>query len=334
MTEPAFWLFALAVSLAYVYAFIGGFTDAANAIATSVGSRVLSPRAAVILAGFFNLLGGLTGTAVAVTIGKGLVDPSVLSLETVVAALCGAMAWSLFTYFLGIPVSETHGLIGGLVGAAVATAGIDVIQWNGLTKTLAAIIISPITGFSLGFLVLFAIYFFFGHARRGRVMPAFQNLQRLSAAYMAFSHGRNDAQKPMGVLALALALYFGLKEVTVPIWVVVSCALVAAIGTAYGGWRIIRTLGMKITSLDPVQGFAAEFTAAGVIQVASELGIPISTTHTITSAILGVGTIRRWSAVRWGVTFEIFMSWVLTLPVTIALGGIFLLILKELSSRF
>jgi PiT family inorganic phosphate transporter len=330
--EPAFWLFALAVMLAYIYAFVGGFTDAANAIATSIGSRVLSPRAAVIIAGFFNLLGGLTGTAVALTIGKGLIDPGVLSLETVVAALIGAMAWSLFTYFQGIPVSETHGLIGGLVGAGIATAGFDVIQWSGITKTFAAIVVSPITGFSVGLAFIFAIYFFFWRVSRGRAMPVFKNLQRLSAAYMAFSHGRNDAQKPMGVLALALALYFGWKEVTVPIWVVVSCALVAAIGTAYGGRRIIRTLGVRITALDPVQGFAAEFSAAGVIQVASELGIPISTTHTITSSILGVGTSRRWSAVRWGVTLEIFTSWVLTLPVTIALGGLFLFLLKWFSA--
>jgi PiT family inorganic phosphate transporter len=332
MTEPALWLFVLAVILAYVYAFVGGFTDAANAIATSIGSRVLSPRAAVLIAGCFNLLGGLTGTAVALTIGKGLIDPSVLSLETVIAALAGAMAWSLFTYFLGIPVSETHGLVGGLVGAGVATAGWNVIQWDGVTKVFAAIVVSPITGFSVGLTIIAAIYFLFRRTTRGRAMPLFRNLQRLSAAYMAFSHGRNDAQKPMGVLALALALYFGSKEVTVPIWVVVSCALVAGVGTAYGGWRIIRTLGVKITALDPVQGFAAEFTAAGVIQVASELGIPISTTHTITSAILGVGTSRRWSAVRWGVTLEIFISWVLTLPVTIVLGGLFLFLLKLLSA--
>jgi inorganic phosphate transporter, PiT family len=331
MIEPALWLFMLAVGLAYVYAFVGGFTDAANAIATSVGSRVLSPRAAVAVAGVFNLLGGLTGTAVAVTIGKGLVDPTVLSLNTVVAALCGAMAWSLFTYYLEIPVSETHGLIGGLVGAAVATAGFDVIQWNNLKTVLAAIVASPIAGFSAGFFIVSLIYFFFQNTHRGKVMPVFKNLQRASAAYMAFSHGRNDAQKPMGVLALALALYFGWKEVTVPVWIVVSCATVAAIGTAFGGWRIIRTLGIRITSLDPVHGFAAEFGAAGVIQVASELGIPISTTHTITSAIIGVGTKRRWSGVRWGVFLEILISWILTLPVTIALGAAFLFLLKQFS---
>jgi len=331
MLEPTFLLFAIAVALAYVYAFVGGFTDAANAIATSIGSRVLSPRAAVLVAGSFNLLGGLTGTAVALTIGQGLMDPSVLSLETVIAGLAGAMAWSLFTYFLGMPVSETHGLIGGLVGAGVATAGWGAIQWSGITKTLAAIVVSPVTGFSIGLTIILMIYFFFRNTRRGRSMPVFRNLQRLSAAYMAFSHGRNDAQKPMGVLALALALYLGWKEVMVPIWVVVSCALVASVGTAYGGWRIIRTLGVRITGLDPVQGFAAEFSAAGVIQAASEFGIPISTTHTITSAILGVGVSRRWSSVRWRIMLQIFTSWLLTLPVTIALGALFLFLLKQVS---
>jgi inorganic phosphate transporter, PiT family len=255
-------LFGFAVLLVYVYAFVGGFTDAANAIATSVGARVLSPRAAVAVAGGFNLLGGLTGTAVALTIGRGLVDPAVLSLATVVAALLGTMAWSLLTYRLGIPVSETHGLIGGLVGAGVATAGPGVIQWQGLTKTLMAIVASPTLGFLGGVALIVAIYRILFHRRRGRIIPVFKHLQRASAAYMAFSHGRNDAQKPMGMLAVAIALHFGAPDVSVPTWIVVSCALVAAIGTAYGGWRIIRTLGLRITVLDPVQGFAAETAAA------------------------------------------------------------------------
>lgn len=330
MPEQSLIVFALAGLLAYVYAFVGGFTDAANAIATSVGSRVLSPRAAVAVAGVFNLLGGLTGTAVAVTIGKGLVDPTVLSLLTVIAGLAGAMTWSLFTYRFGIPVSETHGLIGGLMGAALATAGPAVVRWEGLTKVFAAIIASPAIGFVGGMVLIIGVYRAFHRSSRGRALPWFKNLQRLSAAYMAFSHGRNDAQKPMGVLALTLALYFGWKDVTVPLWVVLSCASVAALGTAYGGWRIIRTLGMRVTALDPVQGFAAEVSGATVIQVASELGIPISTTHAITSSILGVAAPRRLSAVRWGVTFEIFLSWLLTVPVTIALGALFLGVLRGL----
>jgi inorganic phosphate transporter, PiT family len=321
-------VFALAVVLAYVYAFVGGFTDAANAIATSVGSRVLSPRAAVVLAGSFNMLGGLSGTAVALTIGKGLIDPSALSLTTVVAGLAGAMTWSLLTYRIGIPVSETHGLIGGLVGAGIATAGISVIQWQGLSKTLVAIVASPTLGFIGGLAIIVAIYWTLHKKPRGHVVPVFKHLQRASAAYMAFSHGRNDAQKPMGVLAMALALHYGWKEVTVPTWIVVSCASVASVGTAYGGWRIIRTLGMRMTALDPVQGFAAEVAGASVIQGASELGIPISTTHAITSSILGVGAVRRLSAVRWGVTRRIVLSWILTVPATMLLGAAALWVLR------
>jgi inorganic phosphate transporter, PiT family len=328
MGEQTGLVFVLAVVLGYIYAFVGGFTDAANAIATSVGSRVLSPRAAVVLAGAFNLLGGLSGTAVALTIGKGLVDPAALSLVTVVAGLAGAMTWSLLTYRIGIPVSETHGLIGGLIGAGIATSGVGVIQWNGLSKTLIAIVASPTLGFLGGLVIIVSIYRIVYNKARGHVMPVFRHLQRASAAYMAFSHGRNDAQKPMGVLAMAIALHYGSKEVTVPTWIVVSCALVAAVGTAYGGWRIIRTLGLRMTALDPVQGFAAEVSGASVIQAASELGIPISTTHAITSSILGVGAARRLSAVRWGVTFRIFLSWILTVPATVLFGAVALWCLR------
>ena len=328
MTEHTALVFVLAVVLAYVYAFVGGFTDAANAIATSVGSRVLTPRAAVVVAGVFNLMGGLAGTAVALTIGKGLIEPSALSLLTVVAGLAGAMTWSLLTYRIGIPVSETHGLIGGLVGAGIATAGVGVIQWQGLTKTAIAIVASPTLGFIGGLTIIVIIYRSLYRVRRGKIMPAFKHLQRASAAYMAFSHGRNDAQKPMGVLAMAIALQSGAKDVTVPLWIVFSCASVAAVGTAYGGWRIIKTLGMRMTALDPVQGFAAEVSGATVIQAASELGIPISTTHAITSSILGVGAARRLSAVRWGVTLRIFMSWIFTVPATMLLGALALWVLR------
>jgi PiT family inorganic phosphate transporter len=325
--ENSLGLFAFAILLGYVYAFVGGFTDAANAIATSVGTKVLRPRTAVIMAGVFNLLGGLTGTAVAVTIAQGIVDPSVLNLGTVVAGVAGAMTWSLFTYIFGIPVSETHGLIGGLIGAGAATAGWGAVETGSVTEVIAAIGASPIVGFLGGAILILAIYWLFRRVNRGRIMPLFNNLQRLSAAYMSFSHGRNDAQKPMGILALAIALYYR-QEVTVPVWIIVSAATIAALGTAWGGWRIIRTLGMRMTELDPVQGFAAEFAGANVLEVASILGIPVSTTHTITSSILGVGASRRLSAVRWGVTAQIFLSWVLTLPATIAAGAFYVILLS------
>jgi PiT family inorganic phosphate transporter len=327
VTDPSLAIFILVVVMGYVYAFVGGFTDAANAIATSVGSRVLSPRSAVLMAGVFNLLGGLTGTAVALTIAEGIIEPALLSLTTVVAALAGAMSWSLLTYRFGIPVSETHGLIGGLIGAALATAGTEGVKWEGLTEVLVAIGASPAIGFIGGIALIVIVYWLFHRARRGRVMPWFRHLQRASAAYMAFSHGRNDAQKPMGVLALGLALYFG-RDPSVPLWVILSAATVAAVGTAWGGWRIIRTLGMRVTDLDPVQGFAAEVSGATVIQLASQVGIPISTTHAITSSILGVGASRRLSAVRWGVTIQIFTSWLLTVPVTVGLGALYLVILR------
>ncbi|MGH2676327.1 MAG: inorganic phosphate transporter [Actinomycetota bacterium] len=329
MSDPSLAVFVLVIVLGYVYAFVGGFTDAANAIATSVGSRVLTPRAAVLMAGVFNLLGGLTGTAVALTIAQGIIEATLLSLTTVVAALAGAMSWSLLTYRFGIPVSETHGLIGGLVGAALATAGMEGVKWEGLTEVIVAIGASPAIGFIGGIGLISIVYWLFHRARRGRVMPWFRHLQRVSAAYMAFSHGRNDAQKPMGVLALGLALYFG-HEPSVPLWVILSAATVAAVGTAYGGWRIIRTLGMRVTDLDPVQGFAAEVSGATVIQLASQVGIPISTTHAITSSILGVGASRRLSAVRWGVTLQIFTSWLLTVPVTVGLGALYLVILRAI----
>jgi inorganic phosphate transporter, PiT family len=329
VAEESLALFVVALALGYVYAFVSGFTDAANAIATSVGSRVLRPRTAVLMAGVFNLLGGLTGTAVAVTIASGIIDPAVISLTTVVAGVLGAMTWSLFTYLFGIPVSETHGLIGGLVGAGAATAGWEVVETEGLTKTVAAIGASPVIGFSGGVVMIVLIYWIFHRMRRGPALRGFAWAQRASAAFMAFSHGRNDAQKPMGIIALAIALYYQ-QDVTVPLWIVVSAATVAAFGTAWGGWRIIRTLGMRVTELDPVQGFAAETSAAGVIQIASQLGIPISTTHAITSAIVGVGVTRRLTAVRWGVTGRIGASWVLTLPAAVGLGALYLVILRAI----
>jgi PiT family inorganic phosphate transporter len=233
------------------------------------------------------------------------------------------MAWSMATYYFGIPVSETHGLIGGIVGASIAAAGLGVIQWSGLIRVLIAIILSPLLGFIGGILVMIPIYRFFSASSPSRMKSLFRNLQRLSSAFMAFSHGRNDAQKPMGVVVMAMALYYGWTEMSVPIWVILTVGITAGIGVAMGGWRIIRTLGMKIAALRPEQGFAAETSAAGILQLASVLGIPVSTTHTITSAIIGVGTMRGFSQVRWGIVIDIVYSWIFTLPATIVLGWIF-----------
>ena len=318
--DSATLLFVAALMLGYAYAFVSGFTDAANAIATAIGTRAFTPLQAVLLAAALELLGALTGTAVAVTIGQGIVALGVLSPAGVLAALVAAMSWSLITFVRGIPVSETHGLVGGLVGVGLFTGGAGAIQWKSLLPVLASILISPALGFAGAAVLLVVIYRLFARVPRSRTTPLFRNLQRLSSLYVAFSHGRNDAQKPMGILAMALAGYFGWQTIHVPAWVIVSVALVAGVGVASGGWRIVRTLGMRVTGLRPVQGFAAETSAATVLELASFLGIPVSTTHAITSAIVGAGTLHGRKDVRWDVVGEIAISWMLTLPVTVALG--------------
>lgn len=325
MENASFILLIISIFWGYVYAFVGGFTDAANAIATSVGSRSLGPKTAVIMAGILEIVGALTGTAVALTIGKGLVDTSLISPLTVTAAVMGSMAWSLITYYYGIPVSETHGLVGGIIGSALATAGFGSIKWMSINKVLIAIIVSPLLGFFAGMFLMIVIYGLFHSYRARKVSAVFKNLQRFSAAFMAFSHGRNDAQKPMGIIILALAAYSGTQYAgsSVPLWIILTVGLVAGIGVAYGGWRIIKTLGMKIADIGPVEGFAAETSAAGVLQIASFFGIPVSTTHTITSSIVGVGSALRFSNVRWQVAIDIAISWILTLPVTIFFGFAF-----------
>jgi inorganic phosphate transporter, PiT family len=326
--DAGFAVFIAAIVMSYVYAFVGGFTDAANAIATSVGTRAFTPGQAVLVAAVFELLGALTGTAVALTIGTGVVDTDALTQGAVVAALAGAMTWSLLTYRYGIPVSETHGLIGAILGVGLAYAGVDAVIWGGVTPVLLAIILSPALGILGGMAMYLIVQSVFARTTRHTGMTWTRNLQRLSAVYMAFSHGRNDAQKPMGVLTLALVVYLGFSGDSVPLWVVLSVGAVAALGVAVGGWRIIRTLGMRITGLDSAQGFAAETSAATVLQLASEAGIPVSTTHTITSAIVGVGAVSNWRSIRWTLVLEIVSSWVLTLPATILFGFVYALLLR------
>jgi PiT family inorganic phosphate transporter len=326
--DAALLVFIAAVAMSYVYAFVGGFTDAANAIATSVGTRAFTPGQAVMVAGVFELLGALTGTAVALTIGTGVVRPELLTQGAVVAALAGAMTWSLMTYRFGIPVSETHGLIGGILGVGLLYAGPEGIIWGGVLPVLLAIIASPALGVVGGMVMLILVRAVFGRTHRSTGVAWTRNLQRLSAVYMAFSHGRNDAQKPMGVLTLALVVYLGFPSDEVPLWVILSIGVVAAMGVAVGGWRIIRTLGMRITGLDSAQGFAAETSAATVLQLATQFGIPVSTTHTITSAIVGVGAVSNWRSIRWILVMEIVSSWVLTLPATILFGYLFAALLR------
>jgi PiT family inorganic phosphate transporter len=326
--DTALLVFIAGIAVSYIYAFMSGFTDAANAIATAVGTRAFSPSQAVLVAGLFEMLGALTGTAVALTIGKGIVTPELLTPSAVVAAVLGAMTWSLLAYLRGIPVSETHGLIGGIIGVGLAAAGPQAVIVGGVTPVLIAIVASPALGVLGGALMLVIVVRILSRTTRRRATEWSLNLQRLSSIYMAFSHGRNDAQKPMGILTLALITYYGGTYDAVPLWVILTVAAVAALGVAAGGWRIIRTLGMRITGLKPEQGFAAETSAGTVLQVASEFGIPVSTTHTITSAIVGVGLVTGWKKIRWKLVLEVVASWVLTLPATILFGFGYALVLR------
>jgi PiT family inorganic phosphate transporter len=340
-------LFLLVLLAAIAFEYINGFHDAANAIATVVSTKVLTPRQAILLAAFFNLLGAFLGTAVAKTIGSGQVDIKVVTMLTVLCALTAAIAWNLLTWWLGLPSSSSHALIGGLCGAALSTSNGDwsVLIWHKNGKGLwpqiiVPMVTSPVCGFLIGALLMALITLCVFKLRPRIVNGVFGKLQIVSAAAMGLSHGTNDAQKTMGIIALALitatkngafdhlppAFHFlkinaaQIKEFPIPMWVVCLCALTMAMGTAAGGWRIIRTLGHKMVKLQPVHGFAAETTAALIIQAASHLGIPLSTTHVISTSIMGVGATKRFSAVKWGIVHRIVWAWVLTLPITGLLG--------------
>ena len=295
--------------------FVNGWTDAPNSIATVVSTRVLSPQRAVIMATLLNTAGAFSGTAVAATIGKGIVDASIINTTTVAAAMVGIVLWSSLAYYMGgLPTSESHALVAGLAGAGLATAGPSVLLWEGWSKVLIGLLFSTFLGFLGGLGIMLLLYRVFYRSRPGTVRILFGRLQVLSAAFMAFSHGSNDGQKFIGVFTLALVLGGILPEFAVPVWVILLCAATMGIGTALGGWKIIRTMGIRLTKLQPIHGFSAETSAALVIEVASRFGIPLSTTHTIGTSIMGVGSIQRFSAVRWGVAGEIIMAWLLTFP--------------------
>jgi PiT family inorganic phosphate transporter len=309
-------LLVLIIVLGLTFDFINGFHDTANAIATSVATRVLSPGRAVLMAGVLNFLGALSGTAVATTVGKGIVPPELSTQSLVISALVAAIIWNLLTWYLGLPSSSSHALIFSIVGAGVASSGWQAIQFGGLEKTFQGLVFSPFLGFVGAFIVMLLLLNLFAASFPATVTRIFGRAQVLSAAWMAFSHGSNDAQKTMGVMTMALASYFGWggSNWAVPLWVIVAAATAMALGTSIGGWRIIRTMGLRVVAMRPIHGFAAETASATVIELASRLGIPVSTTHTISSAILGVGSTRRLSAVRWGVAGQIVMGWVFTIP--------------------
>ena len=295
--------------------FVNGWTDAPNAIATVVSTRSLSPGQAVVMASVLNLLGVLSGTAVAATIGQDIIDPTVVDLTTVGGAMVGIIVWSTFAAMFGLPTSESHALVSGLAGAGYATAGLDALVADGWVKVGYGVMFSTFLGFGGGYLMMVLVYNVFRNAVPSRMRNTFRALQIFSSAFMAFSHGSNDGQKFMGAFTLALVLGNALPTFAIPKWVIFLCAGVMALGTITGGWRIMRTLGMKVTKLETHQGFAAETAAATTIELATRLGIPLSTTHTISTAIMGVGATRGVSAVRWGVTQELVTAWILTFPI-------------------
>ncbi|MBU6435230.1 MAG: inorganic phosphate transporter family protein [Nitrospirae bacterium] len=300
--------------MALLFDFSNGWHDAANAIATVVSTRVLSPTHAVLLAATLNVAGAFMSTAVAKMVGGGIVEPSAVNQGAVCAALVGALIWNLITLTLGLPTSSSHALLGGLVGAAFAQGGMAAVKFSGLTTVLEALFLSPFMGFLVGYFLLVAIYWMTFRITRSVGNTLFRRLQLVSSSLMAFSHGSNDAQKVMGIITLALVSGGLLDRVDVPTWVIVSCAVAMGLGTAIGGWRIIRTLGMGIVKMEPVHGFAAETSAAFILLGTAHFGLPVSTTHTIASSILGVGSVNRFSAVRWGVSVRIVYAWLFTLP--------------------
>jgi len=320
--------------LAVLFDYINGFHDTANAIATSVSTRALRPEHAILMSATANFVGALTGTAVAKTISSGLATtPSGSAGQTIVAAaLIGAIVWNLITWRFGIPSSSSHALIGGLLGAVVASIGASAIIVDGVVgKVIVPLILSPFLGITIGFLMMVVIFNVFRRANPRRMNDRFRRLQVISAGFMAFSHGSNDAQKTMGIMTLAL-IASGLlpADAPIPLWIIVLAATAISFGTAAGGWRIIKTMGQKVVKLDPVHGFAAETTAATIILTASHFGMPVSTTHVISSAIIGVGSSDRLSAVRWGVAGNIVIAWIVTIPASAGiaalawwLGGLF-----------
>lgn len=309
--------------------FVNGWTDAPNAIATVISTRVLSPLQAVVMAVALNLVGALiTGTAVATTISKGILKPEVLDLTVVAAAMLSIVIWSTITWRYGLPTSESHALIASLTGAGLVAAGPSVLLGEGWMKVLIGLLFSTFLGFSLSVLLMTALLWLLRGASPATAGGLFSRLQLASSAVMAFSHGGNDGQKFMGAFALALFLGGAIGQPEVPLWVIWICAAVMGLGTAFGGWRILRTMGFRLTKLEPVHGFAAESSASFSILLASHLGIPVSTTHTINTSIMGVGATQRLSAVRWGVTRDIVTAWILTFPVCGILAAVLTVILR------
>jgi PiT family inorganic phosphate transporter len=339
MAEPSLWLLLLIIALAIGFGMVNGFNDAANAIAPAVGTRALSPRNALIIAAISNMAGAATGTAVAQTIGKGILVEGAITYETVIAALASVIIWATLATYLGMPISLTHGFVAGLAAAGIAAVGSEAVVWSVLGRVLAAVVTAPLLGFTGAFLLMVITFWVFRRTAITKLRIIFSRLQILSAAFIAYAHGKNDGQMPIGIITMALVIYyqrigkFGPAEAAamwenIPWWIIIISALSISSGMAIGGWRVIQTLGMRVTTLRPVRGFTAQASAAAVIETASQLGIPISTTHCISSAVMGVGSTKRLSAVRWGVAGTIIAAWILTFPICGGLGYLFAWLLK------
>jgi PiT family inorganic phosphate transporter len=328
-----FILLGLVVFLALVFDFINGFHDSANAIATVVSTKALSPLHAVVYGGILNFAGAMMGTEVAATIGKGLVEADSINLTTILCSVAGAILWNIFTWYKGLPTSSSHALIGSLLGATAVSAqgGLHAITWGAVAeKVVAPMVTSPILGIVIGFIFMLGLTWIVFPRSLFKINALFGKLQIISAGFMALAHGMNDAQKSMGIIALAIMLANPGSVFFVPLWVKMACALAMGLGTLTGGWRIIRTIGSKMIKLQTTQGFAAETTAALIISVASHFGLPVSTTHVITSSIMGVGSVQRLSAVRWGVVGNIVWAWVLTLPMTFMVSALLMLAVRAI----
>lgn len=321
----------LIVITAITFAYTNGFHDSANAIATVVSTKVLSPRIAVTYGALLNFAGAFFGTQVAKTIGVGLVASGSIDQTVIVCALLGAIIWNIITWFYGLPSSSSHALIGGLIGAAIVHAGFTVVNMHGVTyKVLIPMVVSPVMGIIIAFVFVSGLLRIFHKITPRAASKHFGQLQLISSGLMAFSHGANDTQKTMGVVTIALVNFYALKSFNVPTWVTVVCAISMGLGTMIGGWKIIRTMGHKIIKLKPIHGFAAETSAAGILLAASHMGIPLSTTHVISGSIIGAGSSKRFSAVKWSVVGNMVFAWILTIPITMLLAGILYYLVNKL----
>lgn len=324
------WVIAIVI-LGLVFDYINGFHDTANAIATSVSTKALSPRAAIMVAASLNFLGALSGTAVAATIGKGIIKPEVVTPVVLIAALIGAIFWNLFTWYFGIPSSSSHALIGGLIGAAIAGFGPNEIQWDGFVKIFSGLLATPVIGLVVGAFIMYLLFWLFSKSSPAKTNRQFRRLQIITACMASFAHGSNDAQKTMGIITMSLISAGLLTSFVVPLWVKIACALAMAAGTAIGGWKIIRTMGGKIFRIEPINGFAADFASSLVIFVSSKMGIPVSTTHVVSSSIMGVGAAKRMKGVRWNIAKQIIIAWFVTIPSAAVVAAIFYFLISNLT---